>query len=51
MAHPMAVVAMTFPNTRPNECLHSVKKKIKIDQSLRFGVRSEGGREKKKILF
>lgn len=54
MAHPMAVVAMTFPNTRLNECLHSVKKK-RIDQSLRFGVRSERGeegvRKKRKILF
>lgn len=43
MAHPMAGVAMTFPNTRLNECLHSVKK---IDQWVRFGDRS-----KKKIVF
>ena len=44
MAHPMAGVAMTFPNTWLNECLHSVKK---IDQWVRFGERSE----KKKSVF
>lgn len=44
MAHPMAGVAMTFPNTWLNECLHSVKK---IDQWVRFRERSE----KKRVFF
>lgn len=44
MAHPMAGVAMTFPNTWLNECLHSVKK---IDQWVRFREREV----KKKSVF
>lgn len=46
MAHPMARVAMTFPNTWLNECLHSVKK---IDQWVRF--REGSGEKGKKSVF